>query len=181
MSDTSVLRRMLRPNIIIPLDDHYRNQKKLVLTEPQATDSHVEVYNVPVDSIVIDIDRAFQNQGLFQGSSGECKRADYLLISESEQKVLFIELKQGKAEREGIIQQLRGALCTFEYCQSIAREFFHESDFLMTYEKRFVAIKQTGSRARRSEVTRIESQHNRPDLLMTISGVRSIQFNQIAI
>lgn len=94
--------------------------------------------------------------------------------------MIFIELKQGRAEREGIIRQLRGALCVFEYCQSIAREFFHESDFLATYEKRFIALKQTGNRARRSEVIRTEYQHDHPELLMTISGVRSIQFNQIA-
>lgn len=180
MADTAILRRMLMPNIILPLDDHHKGKKKLVLQEAQATDSLVEIYDVPIDSIVIDLDNAFQNQGLFQGSQGECKRADYLLISELEQKVLFIELKQSKAKRDGIIKQLRGSLCAFEYCQSIAREFFHETAFLAHYQKRFVALKQTGSRARKSAITRDTPRHDSPDQPTIFSGVRSIQFKQIA-
>lgn len=66
MSDTSVLRRMLQPSIIIPLHDHYRNRKKVILSESQATDSQVEVYNVPIDSIVIDLDRHFRTKGCFR-------------------------------------------------------------------------------------------------------------------
>lgn len=179
MTDTAVLRQVLQPAIVVPLDDHY-NRKKLVLREKQANDSCVEIYNVPEDSIVIDLDRAFSNQGLFRGSQGECKRADYVLISETEQTVLFIELKQGTKERTEIIGQLRGALCVFEYCQVIAREFFHEPAFLRHYQQRFVAFKHTSSRQRKTVIERGVAVHATPEQALMVSNARSVQFKQMA-
>nr|CAA6806528.1 MAG: Unknown protein [uncultured Thiotrichaceae bacterium] len=180
MADTAVLRRMLQPNIIIPLQDHYNDKKKLLLQEPQADDSCIEIHNVPADSIVIDLDRAFSNQGLFCGSQGECKRADYLLISEQTEKILFIELKQSSSGKSGIIKQLQGSLCAFEYCQIIAREFFHEAEFLQSYQQRFIAFTHTTSRSRKTEVEREVVRHGTPQQPLMIRYTRTFQFNQMA-
>ncbi|MFZ1389789.1 MAG: hypothetical protein WBP46_18710 [Thiolinea sp.] len=182
MSHTSVLSRMLHPTCLIALEDHYES-KKVCLVESQATDSFIEIHRIPVDAFVIDLDRVFNNQLLFQGNCGECKRADYLIISESAQRVLFIEMKRSNAPAQHIIHQLRGALCAFEYCQVIAREFFQETSFLNEYQKRFISIRHTGGEKRKTQIERtaaIGETHCAPDQPLRVSWANTIQFNKLA-
>jgi hypothetical protein len=182
MSDTSVLQRMLQPSILISLENHYEN-KKVILIENQAPDSFIEIHKIPADALVIDLDKAFNNQGLFQGKSGECKRADYVIISEQEKRVLFIEMKRSNAPAIDIINQLKGALCAFEYCQIIGREFFQERDFLAQYQKRFISVRHTGGTKQRTEIEQtapMGERHNTPDHPLRISWAKCIQFRKIA-
>lgn len=182
MSDTSVLQRMLQPNVLIALEDHYES-KKVILIENKAPDSLIEIHKIPADALVIDLDKAFSNQGLFQGKSGECKRADYVIISEQEKRVLFIEMKRSNAPAVDIINQLKGALCAFEYCQIIGREFFQEQNFLAHYQKRFISIRHTGGTKQKTEVEQtapLGECHNTPDYPLKISWARCIQFKKIA-
>ena len=182
MSDTTILKRMLQPAILLPLLDHY-DSKKVILREHQAPDSWVEIHKIPIDALVIDLDRAFHNQLFFQGSCGECKRADYLIISELEQKVLFIEMKRSSAPAVDIINQLKGALCAFEYCQIIARTFFQEPDFLNTYQKRFISLRHTGGKQQKTEIERtapLGESHNQPDQPLRVSWAKTLQFKKIA-
>lgn len=182
MSHTSVLARMLHPTSLIALQDHY-DSKKVRLVESQTTDSYIEIHKIPSDAFVIDLDRSFSNQHLFQGSCGECKRADYLIISESTERILFIEMKRSSAPAQHIIQQLRGALCAFEYCQVIAREFFQEVEFLNHYQKRFISIRHTGGEKRKTEIERtaaIGEYHCTPDQHLKISWANAIQFKKLA-
>ena len=182
MSDTTILKRLLQPNVLLPLAEHYES-KKVTLIEHQAQDSWVEIHNIPHDAVVIDLDRAFYNQNLFQGSSGECKRADYVVISELAKKVLFIEMKRSNAPALDIVNQLKGALCAFEYCQVIVREFFQEADFLKNYQKRFISLRHTGGTKQKTEIERttpLGTIHNNPEFPLRVSWAKVIQFNKIA-
>lgn len=182
MSHTSVLARMLHPTSLISLEDQY-GSKKVRLVENQTIDSYIEVHKIQADAFVVDLDRAFNNQRLFQGNCGECKRADYLIISESAERVLFIEMKRSSAPAQHITHQLRGALCAFEYCQIIAREFFQENRFLTHYQKRFISIRHTGGEKRKTEIERttaIGEVHCTPDQHLKISWANTIQFKKLA-
>ncbi len=175
MSDTSVLGRMFHPNRI-KIEEHH-NRYKVVLQEPQAPDSRIEIHNIPDDAIIIDLDGSFANDSLFKGNQGECKRADYLIFSEQRQRIIFIEMKKSASSRKDIIKQLKGSLCVFEYLQVIAREFFHESDFLANYEQCFISITHTGTQTRKTEIEKTTAIHNRPELMLNLSWARTIQFN----
>ncbi len=78
MSDSTILKRLLNEIALVDLEDHYRGKKKVTLREPQEDNSYLEIFNIPQDSIVIDLDRAFSNSNFYIGSQGECKRADFI-------------------------------------------------------------------------------------------------------
>ena len=179
MPDINVLERLFNNNAKITIEDHY-GKKKVVLKEHQAQDSVVEIQNIPDDAVVIDLDNAFVNSELFAGTCGECKRADYLIISEKKQKVLFIEMKRTGAKLKDIIKQLKGSLCAFEYTQSIAREFFQEREFLNNYEQRFISINHTGMANRKTLIEKVAGKHNKPDAPLKLSWTKTVQYNQIA-
>lgn len=182
MSHSSVLRRMLHSCSLIPLEDHY-DSKKIRLIEAKTTDSCIEIHRVPDDTLVLNLDSAFNTEKLFHGKSGECKRADYIIISESVERILFIEMKRSSSQAKDIELQLRGALCAFEYCQIIAREFFQERDFLAHYQKRFISIRHTGGSKRETVIKRtaeVGDKHCIPDTPLQVSWAKVIQFKQLA-
>ena len=179
MSDISVLAKMLKKSAIIKLEDHY-SKKKAILVEHGIAGSSLEILNIPSDAIILDVDANFDNQKIFEGSNGECKRADYIIISESEEVVVFIEMKKGSSTTSKIIKQLKGSLCLFEYCQVVAREFFGRNDFLSSYKKRFITFKHVNLDKRKTKIERTASNHSTPDTLLKISWANSIQFNKIA-
>jgi hypothetical protein len=180
VADMTVLNRMIKDSAKIVLQDHYRDKKKVVLTEHGTTDSSLELHNVPADAIVIDVDANFSNSDLFANSAGECKRADYLIISQEKKLVLFIEMKKGPSPTSDIIKQLIGSRCAFEYCQSIAREFFDEADFLVDYRLRFVAFKHVNLEKKKTKIDKSTATHDTPERLMRVSWANTIQFNKIA-
>ena len=181
MSDTTVLKRMFQDEILLRLESHHNNKKKVILRELQALDSLVEIHNIPSDSIIIDLDRAFNNSMLFKGDQGECKRADFIVISEEKQKVIFIELKRSNLpSKKDIVNQLKGSFCAFEYCKVIAAEFFQERDFLKHYQLRFVNFRQTNIPKKRTIIKREESLHDSPENPLYINKAQVIQYNKIA-
>lgn len=182
MSSSAILASMLHSCSLLDLEEDISGKKKVRLVEKQCTDSVIEILHLPSDTFVLDLDKAFNTERLFHGKSGECKRADYLLISESAERVLFIEMKRSGSQANEIALQLRGALCAFEYCQIIAREFFQEREFLNHYQKRFIAILHTTGRKSQTAVSRnIESgSHCTPNNFLRISGRQTLQFRQLA-
>ncbi len=56
MTDTTVLNRMINDEAKIPLVDHYRGKKKVVLVECGTANSKLEIHNLPGDAIVINLD-----------------------------------------------------------------------------------------------------------------------------
>jgi len=180
VTDTTVLNRMINDEAKIPLVNHYHGKKKVVLIERGTTGSKLEIHNIPHDAIVIDVDSSFENSHLFASGAGECKRSDYIIVSESKKVALFIEMKKGNPNTADIIKQLKGGLCVFEYCQSIAREFFDESDFLSEYKKCFVAFKQVNSIKRKTAINKSATgSHSLPENLLKVSWAKTIQFGSI--
>ena len=180
LSDSDVLKRLIQGRALIALEDHYNGKKKVVLKEPQTEDSFLELHNIPDDSIVIDLDGAFSNDNFFQGSQGECKRADFIVISEIKKKILFIEMKRAKAQLNDIVKQLKGSLCAFEYTQSIVKQFFNKDNFLLDYELRFISVTQTGSKKGKTKIEKTAGRHDSPERPLKLSWANQIQFNKIA-
>ena len=184
MSNTEILEKMLHSCSLIPLKSYVsKNNKikyKICLTEAQTQNSFFEIYNLPVDAFVIDLDKSFNNQKLFKGNAGECKRADYMIISESYARILFIEMKQSSDSATDITYQLRGALCVFEYYQIIAREFFKIKDFI-NFEKRFIALMHTNAKKNITpSKDSCSKANNHPDNYFRVFGRNSMQFNALA-
>lgn len=179
MTDTTVLARMFNNQALITLDEHY-SRKKAVLVEHGTEGSVLEILGIPEDAIIIDIDASFTNTNLFDNTSGECKRADYLIISEQKRVALFIEMKKGNPDTSSIIKQLKGSLCVFEYCQVIGREFFYEPEFLGDYKKRFVAFKQVNLTQRKTKIEKGVGMHDSPESLLKIKWAKTIEFNKIS-
>ena len=179
MADRDTLKRMIRVEATVRLDAHYA-KRKAVLAEDEARYS-IEVNNVPDDALAIDVDTNFKNHKLFASAKGARRRVDYMIVSEAEKTILFIEMKKGDADTHAIIQQLKGGLCVFEYCQSIAREFYGKRDFLSDYKKRFVAI--TRVRANKKRVRRKRAgagPHDTPEKPLLIKHMSTARFNELA-
>lgn len=155
-------------------------RNNIILQEPQAVNSKITIRCVPLDAVVIDLDGVFNNEKLFNGSQGECKRADYLIISEEKQCVIFIEMKKLKSSEKNIITQLQGSLCAFKYCQIIAKEFFDNVSFLTNYRLRFISVNHTGMRTRRTSISKKCGVHDSPERLMKVSWAKTIEFNKLA-
>jgi len=181
MTDTRLLNDIFIETARIELEEHNNGRKKVVLIEHGTEGSQLEILNIPQDSLVIDVDSSFDNTKLCRNIKGACKRSDYLIISEDKELILFIEMKKGtNSTRPDIIKQLKGSLCVFEYCQSIAREFHDTDNFLHNYRKCFIAFKNVNLAKTQTKVTKIDNNHSTPETLKTISGTSNIQFNQIA-
>jgi len=171
---------MIKDTAKISLLNHYNGKKKVTLIERGTTGSKLEIHNIPHDAVVIDVDSSFENTNLFASNASECKRSDYIIVSESKKVALFIEMKKGNPDTAGIIKQLKGGLCVFEYCQSIAREFFSESNFLSGYEKIFVTFKQVNLAKKKTAISRSTTGvHSSPDNLLKVSWAKTIQFKKI--
>lgn len=81
MPDMTLLKAMLKDTAQIAIQDHYA-RKKVVLIEHDTEGSRLEIYNIPEDSLVIDVDASLDIRNLINTTNGACKRADYLIISQ---------------------------------------------------------------------------------------------------
>lgn len=183
-SDISILKRMIQPTGIVPLEFEY--QKNIVKLTEVFDNYTVTIRGMPDDDevIVINVDTFNAPTKIFQGERGECKRADFVVIADTVNKgkfILFIEMKGGKktSKEKEIIQQLKGAQCFVEYCQAIGKSFWEKRDFLDDYEYRFVSIKNikvnkkpTGSKSK-------DDLHDTPENMLKISSPDYIQFNHL--
>ncbi|HPG01351.1 MAG TPA: hypothetical protein PLE77_14940 [Kiritimatiellia bacterium] len=182
MSDLDILSQMIRASARIAVEPHY-DRHKAVLTEPQCPASKVEIRNIPPDAVIIVADKFPEPNGVFDGSRGECKRADYIIVAEKSGRTVavYVELKcANNATAADIQNQLRGAHCVFCYCQAIGRDFWNEQRFLQNAVYRFVSFGHTGSiRKRGTRETRHAAIHDRPDRLLKLDWATSVEFNRI--
>ncbi|HEY9852165.1 MAG TPA: hypothetical protein V6D28_22010 [Leptolyngbyaceae cyanobacterium] len=183
MSDIAILKEMIKDSATVPLEDPYGNGRKQVkLTEPPPANYCVTIIGMPDDDevIIIKADAFSSPNAVFKGNSGECKRADFVIIANTSQRkvILCIEMKAGKGGSEAdIIQQLKGAQCFVAYCREIGQSFWNQPNFLKSYEYRFVSIRDISISKKPS---RIDSGiHDRPDRMLKISSPHNLQFNQL--
>lgn len=179
MSDRDLLAQILKPNAVIPLIKEYK-YFKVELVESSAPDSKLTIRGCPSDCLVINVDDYFDNSRVFNGNSGVGKRADYILISEEEKKVLFIEMKKSRSGGGDIIKQLKGSLCFFEYCKKILEHFLSSKACFGDYELRFVSFKHTTLSKRKISENKSTKRHDTPETLLEISHAPCSQFRRLA-
>lgn len=176
MPDIEILGQMIKDSARVKLEN---NRVKLV--EPQNSTS-VTVYGVPNNSIVVKADAFNSPDSVFQGSKGECKRADFVIIADGGGKkvIICIEMKARKDSKKEIIQQLTGARCFIAYCQEVGKSFWQKPDFLKEYAYRFVSINHISIAKSKTRIDRPSSVHDQPDNMLKICSPHRLEFNHLA-
>ena len=179
MQDMEILSQMIKNTALFPLQEEY-GKKFVKLYEPQAPDSAATIRNLPSDAIVIKVDAFRSPDDIFKGTKGECKRADFVIVSAAKRRILYIEIKRNKDGWEQIVKQLTGAQCFVKYCREIGRAFWKEEAFLDGYEPRFISIGHTSIAKRKTRITKKSIKHNSPEKAMKVDWPNYLQFNQLA-
>lgn len=121
---------------------------EIILTETCENKTvSLTIKNVPRDLIAIKIDKYFKNDCIFQGSHDECKRSDYVLVSEKEKKCMFFELKKStkSCKKKYIEGQLKGSYCFIVYFKEICKIFLGR-DCMQNFEELFFISTKLSSR-----------------------------------
>lgn len=179
--DITVLSQMIKDTAKVSLRDNY-GKKIVELVEPAQPDSQVTIYGLPDNAIVIKADKFRAPDAIFEGTQGECKRCDFLIVADTGSKrvIVFIEMKAEKGPRKEIVQQLKGAKCLIAYCGEIGKEFWNQRHFLDGYEERYVSIGHTRLAKKKTRLTRDVEKHNHPEHFMKIDWPNRLQFSHIA-
>ena len=178
MSDLDVLQELINEEALVPLEKTYYGKKTVVLGEYDQQGRFrysIRIKGVPSDAVVVKTDNFPPPKGIFACRNGECKRADYVIIADSEigNFIIHIEMKKNIDNAGDIINQLKGSECFISYCQSIVHRFWQRSDFLDPYESRFVSFRKirTGKAPTREE-SRSTELHDAPEKMFRISDVK---------
>lgn len=179
MQDSEILSQMIKASARVPLEKRY---KKLIvtLTEPPPADYSVIIGSMPDDAVVIKVDAFPSPDAVFSGSKGECRRADYVIVSQSRKRILYIELKKNKDSFKEVVQQLTGAKCFVSYCKAVGKSFWKERDFLEDYQHRFVSIGRISSSKNKMREDRTKGKHDSPKKAMRIDYPHRLQFRNLA-
>jgi len=182
MTDLDILRQMIKDSARLQLIDKY-GRKTVELTEPQHPNSSATIFGLPDNAIVVKVDAFKSPDDIFDGSQGECKRADFVIVAETGNRkiILYIEMKATKGRENEIIQQLAGAQCFVAYCREIGKTFWQQQTFLAQCVERFISIGRTGSiNKTKTKVERRSAAHDRPDRMLKITSPHHIEFNHLA-
>ena len=153
MEDITILSRMIADSASVPLGSEggkptIRLQDSSAKSGAKAGKSEVCIRNAPPDAFIIRADCFPDLRGFFQGDRGESKRADFIVISEIQKIILYIELKLGPGDAGDIKKQLNGAACVLSYCKEAGKRFWHEKKFLEGYDHRYIGIVNIGKNKR---------------------------------
>ncbi|MFB2971376.1 hypothetical protein ACE1CD_20615 [Aerosakkonema sp. BLCC-F183] len=185
MSDIAILKEMFKKDVTVPLEERQEGKRlKYSVTLTESQDSYsVKIDGMPKhdEVIIIDVDTFVVPREVFNGEKGECKRADFVIITntETEKIILCIEMKKKKDLEKKIIQQFKGAQCFVAYCKEVGKAFWHKPNFLDDYQYRFVSI---GNISVSKTTTRIERKtdiHDRPDRMLKIKSPNDLQFDRL--
>lgn len=181
MSDLDILNEMIRDFAKVQLSNNY-GRMQVELAEPQYPQSLTKICGLPDKTIVIKVDAFTSPDAVFAGSHDECKRADYVIISDADGKkvIIYIEMKATKKTKEAIIRQLKGAQCFISYCREIGRSFWKEKNFLEGYRQRFVSIGHTSIPKKPTRITRSTKVHDQPEKMLKIDWPAHLQFKLLA-
>jgi len=174
MSDIDILHQMIKDSAKLSCD------KRVILTEFEEPDSSVSISGLPKETIVIKADVFKSPDTMFNGSFGECRRADYVIVAEKKKVILCIEMKAKKGSEKEIIQQLTGAQCFIAYCREIGKAFWNRKNFLDDYAYRFVSIGHTSIPKRPTRISRKTGVHDFPKRMLKIDWPHDLQFNHLA-
>ena len=193
LSDIDILKEMINKQATVQLkeqQDGTRLKYSVTLTEPQHSYS-VTIDRMPKDDkvIVIDVDTYFPApKKIFTGSKGECKRADFVIVTNTgtEKIILCLEIKKRTDSKSTIIKQLTGAQCFVAYCKEIGKAFWNKHNFLDAYQYRFVSIghisiskKKTQSESSINNNPDSKEIHDCPNRMRIISYSGSLLFDRL--
>jgi len=179
MQDMEILTQMIKITALVALDGS-TGQPRVLLREAQANDSSASISLLPSDAVVIKVDAFRSPDDVFCGTKGECKRSDYVIISEKKKCVVHIELKREKGTWNQIVNQLIGSHCFVKYCQEIGRDYWGSPNFLSGYRHRFISIAHTSVSKKKTRITRSSETHDTPAEAMRIDWPKDIQYNMLA-
>jgi len=181
MPDLDILHQLIRDAAKVSLSDNY-GKCKVELKEPQHSDSSVSISGLPDNAVVIKADAFKSPDTVFNGSKGECKRADFVIVADAGNKkvILYIEMKATKGSKKEIIQQLGGAQCFVAYCQKVGKVFWSHGTFLDGYSHRFVSIGRTSISKKKTRIDSETGLHDRPDRMLKITSPHHLQFRHLA-
>lgn len=165
--------------MLTPTENEY-GKSFVKLSEPQAPDSIATIRNLPADAVVIKVDAFRSPDDVFNGGNGECKRADYVIISAERKCIIYIEMKRTKDKWSQIVKQLLGAQCFIKYCQEVGKGFWNEKEFLNGYNSRFICIGHTSIAKKKTRITRNAERHDTPNSAMKVDWPNYIQFSLLA-
>lgn len=80
MPDIGILNQMIKDSARIQLSEH-NDRMQVELTEPRHAQSSTIIYAVPENAVVIKVDTFTSPDAVFAGTRGECKRADFVIVS----------------------------------------------------------------------------------------------------
>lgn len=178
MSDMKILSELLHKSALITLENEY-GKPMIKLEEPEVKDSVSCIRNAPSDAIVIKADEFPTPKSFFKGDKGECKRADFIIISAAKKVILYVEMKSGTKTASHIVNQLKGASCVVTYCKEIGRQFWNQSTFLEDYEHRFIGIVNLSVSKKPSRYKK-KPIHDTPETFLKVSSPHNLQFKEIA-
>ena len=184
MNDIQILQEMLNPNLQVMLQpERGRPSVELMDTQSGAT---VKIKGLPPNSIIIRAEDFENPLTVFNGSKGERKRADFVIVSNDERGrkwIICIETQEMDSKLAShVVQQLKGASCFVSYCRCIGKSFWESEEFLNGYQHRFVSIVDLNFNRSRRRTHPFHSQgelHNRPDLFLKISQSPIIYFRNL--
>ncbi len=185
MPHISILKEMLKGSIIVPIEDHpYKNGKKQVTLTEEGQYSLI-IRGLPEERfvIVIKTDKFPAPTNIFNGSKGECKRSDFVIITDidNKQMVLFIEMKSKKSTEgnQHIIKQFKGAQCVIKYTKEVGKLFWDTPHFLDDFESRFVCLMDINIDKRPTSYLGVSGLHDCPENMLKIKSTHYLQFNQL--
>lgn len=153
----------------------------ILLEERDADDTYsILVKGVPSATLAVRADSFPQTRRFFIGANGENRRCDFILISNSGRRdwILFIDLKNGKIDKNRAKDQLRGGYCLVRYCAVLAHTFQNdEIEQLCEYEERYVCINLTNRKRPFSSDT--PSLHDNPQDMLTIKTASTVHFKHL--
>lgn len=178
MSDLDVLQELINERALVPLEETSYGGKNVVLGEsdnPGQIQYSVKIKGVPNDAIVVKTDMFPSPRNIFACQNGECKRADYVIVSGSETGdfIVHIEMKGGRSNAGEIIDQLKGSECFISYCRAIVHRFWQRPNFLDSRRNRFVTFRKIGTRKSRTRESRSAELPDAPERMFRISDVRN--------
>ena len=146
----------------------------------------VEVKGLPHNSIVIRAENFEEPLTIFNGTKGERKRADFVIVSNDDRErkwVVCIETQEMDAKLAShVSQQLKGAYCFISYCKSIGKSFWELEEFLDDYDYRFVSIVDLNfnrSKRRTQPFHSTGELHDRPEVFLKISRSPTVHFYRL--
>lgn len=188
MSEFDFLRKNKGEQVLFPTSESYGLYFTLNETNPDCPYS-IKINQVPSDSILIKVDEnRFDVQGVFSGRGscdGICKKGDYILISEEDKKIIFIELKYGSKSIKHITQQLIGIECIWNYICSLITHYCNQCNWMKRspfdeYEICYFSIKNIGKGSLKRPDRHLKREKTSLENIGIISGQNEILYKNVS-